>query len=516
MHLSAPAPASFSETILPIVRGEDPPDAVMAGEGEADFGAVFAGLAETAAKGQEQAVSGHEGEMPATATAATAAGLGEEASLLAAFAAFLPTLPLTPTTMAQPSLAGVTGESVSGEGEGTLETSTTGQGAFVAPQGSSSWIGASPRAWGLTQAVTAQSEPGAVPLPTPAPVAPLPTNAAATASFTGVPGMPAEPAAASAQGSNVPVATTPVAEPPPPAQQAQLLATVIGDAAVKPDGQPRLRRAEGAPADAGTRTANFAAEPPAVPVSEMAPKTALEKNFLDIDGEVLAKQEVPLGTGVALREPTMTTSAPSTPSPAFVPVAAVSKDGALNAGLAGLTNTPVDVPASIERMAHRAVEAVVATVERGASQPAHSVNLKFSVQGADLMVRVALRADEVQVTFRTESAELRSALAQEWQMVRSRDPEGALQAVTPVFTAGDSGNPTSSQGGREGSQSFANLQAQADAHSQRQASRRPTDLPAGRAFGAPTAANSAAAPAVASRALSTEPNGAARLLHTFA
>jgi hypothetical protein len=199
----------------------------------------------------------------------------------------------------------------------------------------------------------------------------------------------------------------------------------------------------------------------------------------------------------------MTTAAPASASPALVSVAVAPRELGLDLGATTNADVKVNVPEQLERLAHRAVEAVTETIERGASQTPQSVNLKFSVQGADLIVRVALRAEEVQVTFRTDSEDLRNALAQEWQLVRGRDGDGLLQSVTPVFTASDSGHSTSQQhaGGRDQAATFANLQAQADAHSQRQFSRQAPSAPI--------------APA-ANVLLSAEASGAARLLHTFA
>jgi|GEM_PF-2072459 len=85
--------------------------------------------------------------------------------------------------------------------------------------------------------------------------------------------------------------------------------------------------------------------------------------------------------------------------------------------------------------AHRAVEAVLTAAERVASGGRQSVDLHFSVGGADLNVRVEMRADQVHATFRTDSAELRSALANEWQSVNAAgNGESSLRLAPPVFT----------------------------------------------------------------------------------
>jgi hypothetical protein len=74
--------------------------------------------------------------------------------------------------------------------------------------------------------------------------------------------------------------------------------------------------------------------------------------------------------------------------------------------------------------------------------------LQFSVGGTDLNVRVEMRADEVRATFRTDSPELRSALAHEWQAAGNPVAgERSFRLAPPVFT--------SNQSDASGSLSFA-------------------------------------------------------------
>ena len=85
--------------------------------------------------------------------------------------------------------------------------------------------------------------------------------------------------------------------------------------------------------------------------------------------------------------------------------------------------------------AHRAVEAVLTTVDRYSSREHQSVNLQFTVGGTDLRVRVELRADEVKTTFQTESPELQEALAREWQVVTSAPSDRTVRLSAPVFAS---------------------------------------------------------------------------------
>jgi hypothetical protein len=91
-------------------------------------------------------------------------------------------------------------------------------------------------------------------------------------------------------------------------------------------------------------------------------------------------------------------------------------------------------------VAHRAVDAVMTAVERFSTGDRHAVQLQFSVGGADLAVRVEMRGDEVHTTFRTDSPELRSALAHEWQATTSDTADLSVRIATPVFSSNDSAN----------------------------------------------------------------------------
>ena len=86
--------------------------------------------------------------------------------------------------------------------------------------------------------------------------------------------------------------------------------------------------------------------------------------------------------------------------------------------------------------AYHAVEAVLTAADRVSSGGRQSVNLRFSVGGVDLDVRVEMRADQVHATFRTDSPELRSALANEWHSVNAAgNGESSLRLAAPIFTS---------------------------------------------------------------------------------
>jgi hypothetical protein len=78
-------------------------------------------------------------------------------------------------------------------------------------------------------------------------------------------------------------------------------------------------------------------------------------------------------------------------------------------------STPASFAPEIASNAQQAVEAVLTAAERVTSRDQQAVDLHFLVGGADLRVRVELRANQVHATFHSDSAELNSALAREWQ-----------------------------------------------------------------------------------------------------
>lgn len=157
--------------------------------------------------------------------------------------------------------------------------------------------------------------------------------------------------------------------------------------------------------------------------------------------------------------------------------------------------------------AHRAVEVVLHAVDRVARREQSAVKLEFSVGDAELVVRVERHANEVRATFRTDSPELRAALAQEWQ------------AVTGA---------ASDRGGRASSATFAGLEQapqeslSGDASSSRQHERQPArshDQPASApAFARATSAGATVAPSFTSvhPASSLAPAGTALRLNLFA
>jgi len=115
---------------------------------------------------------------------------------------------------------------------------------------------------------------------------------------------------------------------------------------------------------------------------------------------------------------------------------AVAATGGIAARAAEMPRDAAGAQAPEEiRTAHRAVEIVLQTADQLSSRNQRSVNLRFLVGDADLNVRVELRANELRTTFRTDSSELRAALAHEWQFVTAASSAGdrGFRFAPPAF-----------------------------------------------------------------------------------
>ena len=96
--------------------------------------------------------------------------------------------------------------------------------------------------------------------------------------------------------------------------------------------------------------------------------------------------------------------------------------------------------ADVSLLAHRAVDAVKSATEYLDAGNRTTVRLQFSVGDANLSVHVELRAGQIHATFRTDSGDLRSALASEWQAMGGESGR-AVRFADPVFApATDAGH----------------------------------------------------------------------------
>jgi hypothetical protein len=82
-----------------------------------------------------------------------------------------------------------------------------------------------------------------------------------------------------------------------------------------------------------------------------------------------------------------------------------------------------------------------------------SVNLSFKFGNDDLSVRVAWHDGVVQTQFRTNSDELRAALAGEWQTMSAAPASRALPLAAPVFSSNPDSPSASGDESRQSAQS---------------------------------------------------------------
>ena len=92
-------------------------------------------------------------------------------------------------------------------------------------------------------------------------------------------------------------------------------------------------------------------------------------------------------------------------------------------------------PPATLRETMAAVVTAVETLERRADAVQKSVDLQFHVGEERLVLRVELRDGTVHTTFRTESPELRTALAHEWQAMMPTAAGRELRLADPVFSS---------------------------------------------------------------------------------
>jgi len=182
---------------------------------------------------------------------------------------------------------------------------------------------------------------------------------------------------------------------------------------------------------------NFAAMDGKFLRSKSASGIEREKTFLSAKPVRVTSREPGLGIDVAKSA----TAMPATMLSPRIPVVVLERAAAGVAGTSAAHDfsvATIAMPAEVVSTARRAVTAALDVAERFATREHHTVNLQFSVGGADLGVRVELRADEVRTTFRTDSAELRAALSHEWQAVTGGGSgDRAVRMAPPVFAASD-------------------------------------------------------------------------------
>jgi hypothetical protein len=273
-----------------------------------------------------------------------------------------------------------------------------------------------------------------------APVPGDPLSGEAAAAALSAKARVAAPAPGPAQAKAPPIspptaANQPVVPVTAPSVAAAASQTLPGLAAL-----PSTQQAAGAAA-AGSGE-KIAAPPPKNAGAGATAAQPASKKILSSNDKELTDPSQPLGTAVAKvtsAMPTLTTpERPTAAQPAFAlsPVAAPSS---------GTTKDQALAQSDVTGTAKGAVEAALTAAEMlntGATQ--QSMNMQFTMGDAELNLRVEMRNGEVQATFSTNSAQLRSDLAHEWQAAASGNSQSSLHQVQPVFTSSGTGSTLSS------------------------------------------------------------------------
>ncbi|HEX2853447.1 MAG TPA: hypothetical protein VHO24_09425 [Opitutaceae bacterium] len=197
--------------------------------------------------------------------------------------------------------------------------------------------------------------------------------------------------------------------------------------------------------------ADFAELENDVPLAEGASEMPAPKNFLSDKVKGVTERDESLGINVAKVAAHMNQVA----SPHEL-AGLLSKQGAVHdvAGFSGFaTQNPPAAQAPALSGLHQAVNAAMEAGERMKSDGQRAVDLQFSFGSDDLSVRVELHEGRVRATFRTDSAEIRGALAQEWQVLNAAGADRAKRFADPVFAANSStpsaGDHQEKRGGRD-------------------------------------------------------------------
>lgn len=232
--------------------------------------------------------------------------------------------------------------------------------------------------------------------------------------------------------------------------------------------------------------ANFAEAPRAEKSPRVKENITPEKNFLNAKPERVKSDKTDAGIDVAQTATDMaeifTAHRYTSDQPVFPGAGTVREMMAASmpsqAATSPAESTPVvAVPESA--LAHRAVETILNVVDAQRSREAEApvVNLHFKFAGEDLAVRVQLRGGEVHTQFRTDSSELRAALANEWRAVAGQGSESGVRLIEPVFA----GSGASGQNGF-GSAPHGQFSSQQHAQQQQQQAQGPALLPGLRAL----------------------------------
>lgn len=522
---STPAPA---KTAGPETAGDTNAtdfDTLLNGR-NADSGAQAAARdAQTAASANEVAVSAEdssddaEGEQAGTEAAAQQDAV---ASWLAAAGFILPPAPTPATLLAggagviEPAAAATDLPAQTASADGTNPTPADCDRAFSSAAGPEETTSIASHASAFAPGVAEQAKQqpaGAVTLPASHPSVVANGEGVATAAIP-VPGAPSASATAEASSSQIAGAVDLRGTASAESEQVAVVELATEDVAriVEARVRSRASSAEGTRAMAAGGTnipaamEKFAAEYQRFSDTAARDLKSADKKSLTTEATSVADATAPLGINAAKPEIQMSAFAPNASSSSAVADAG-SVVAAEHGHIEAFAQPDLsDTHAEVAQAARRSVASAIAVAEHFGTGDKRAVTLQFSVSGVDLGVRVELRDSGIHTTFRTDSPELRNALAREWQAVTSTQlPDRSSRMADPVFASASSGSST---------QGDAGSADQRGAHS-REGQRFPEEFAALRGNLRSRSAATAAVAALPPVVLRPVPFSAGRL-HTFA
>ena len=240
--------------------------------------------------------------------------------------------------------------------------------------------------------------------------------------------------------------------------------------------QPVAATSSNSPANTPAATmANSAASAASGAGEANIPDSRGEKHILTVEGkgDGIAKAKA----GIAVAEGPASMFAPSynrnhaaalfaEPS-AMLRSAFVDMLSAPVAAAAGQTASTPDTASATPVVAQRAVETVLGLIDtqiRQADQNAGTVNLNFKFGHEDLSVRVQMRGGEIHTQFRTDSPELRAALATQWRTVTASAPTTQSRLADPEIVPATASTVSGFQTSAQNQNSFQQQASQQGSH----------------------------------------------------
>ncbi|MEI6108196.1 MAG: hypothetical protein WCR49_14445 [Opitutae bacterium] len=158
-----------------------------------------------------------------------------------------------------------------------------------------------------------------------------------------------------------------------------------------------------------------------------------EKEILNAPHQLVSVGESRLGISVAKVATIMTFNPPNRAKAIFTEESTPVIFGSVEPSSVNDLPGPALIPLPALRAAMASVVTAIEAIERAVSIEPKALNLQFAIGTERLDLRVELRNGSVHTTFRTNSTELRSALALEWQAVIPSGVGREVAMAPPVF-----------------------------------------------------------------------------------